>query len=104
MEKRYAVAYINDGDKQTTFNGYAICLFGQTKWEVDRVKQYLIAFLPEKETAGGTYNALAKAIGKKVGEEVEIVFTQGNATIWKPVEKVKTLNDLNNIISKHTGL
>jgi hypothetical protein len=82
METRYAVAYINDGDKQTN----CICLFGQTKFEVNLLKQYLISYIAEKETAEDTYNALANNIGHKIGKDVELVFNNGEPTIWRVVE------------------
>ena len=83
MEKRYAVAYINDGDEQITFLDNAISLFGQTKEEGDRVKQYLIAYTPEKETPHDTYQSLQDEIEKNTGETIEIVFTNGFPTIWR---------------------
>lgn len=86
MEKRYAVAYINDGDKITTHKENAICLFGQTNYELKLFGKYLIAHVPEQngeDAIYNTYRALEKAISKKVGKTIELVFTQNEPTIWK---------------------
>ncbi len=84
MNTRYAVAYINDGDPETTYLGNPICLFGQEKFSVDRVKEYLYAFIPEKKTPYETYDALEKEISKNngSGQKTKLIFTQGQPTVW----------------------
>ena len=81
---RYAVAYKRFEDDPMVFHkGNAICLFGQDEGTVEMLKQHYIAYIPEKKTAWDTYRALEKAIGKVVGKEVELVFTNYEPTVWK---------------------
>ena len=67
------------------YNGNAICMFQQDEGTVEILRQHYLVYIPVKKDAGATYRALEKAISKEVGQRCELVFTNGQPTVWKTI-------------------
>ena len=92
---RYAVAYKRfEDDPMVFFEGNPICMFCQGIEEVEKLKQYYLTYIPEKETTEATYSALEKAIEKVIGKKVRLHFTHAQPTVWKECKCPSKYHDM----------